>query len=408
MSFFLFPSPKNPQFCFSKHKNVIQFFITNFLYSKTPGIQLFINIVKLIVPDILNRFLLTIMLDEEIQLTPQLRETLVHINNYVKLRSEAFLIDADEVDDINYIIRMGAWDRTDDKVVILLFTNKSKRPFAVAKVGSETHFRTIEMEYRNTRLAYDNVKDSPLLIAQPIAFQVFDTVAIYFEHFFKGVPLNNYLKGIFSSGEKENIYVDIINRGKDFLANMKVSAHSMTIKDFSIYFYRPLEACENSDLAATHPSKVIELKSHVDHLMSTGICSVWMHGDLWGGSILVDSEAMAVIDWEFFSKNGVPLWDFFSLAFHIGTELHNRTDISSDFDNYFTCSHIADVVDDSLLYLANHFQISRDAIPLLFQCYLLFNMNARDTDKEKYWQNCLEKYWSVSASNTSDCKNRLL
>ena len=117
-----------------------------------------------------------------------------------------------------------------------------------------------------------------------------------------------------------------------------------------------------------------------------------MHGDLWGGSILFGGDKISIIDWEFFAERGVPLWDFFSIAFHAGESFYKD---SSDFLNYFTDIQISEKVDNSLLNLADNCRLDKNSIPFLFQSYLLFNIQKRDTDTEHYWQECLEYYWNI-------------
>jgi hypothetical protein len=121
-----------------------------------------------------------------------------------------------------------------------------------------------------------------------------------------------------------------------------------------------------------------------------------MHGDFWLGSILYNSGKVGFIDWEFFSERGVPLWDYFSLIFHIGIRI-----------NYFTDSEIYNNVDAHLSELAVRCQLDKIYIPTLFGCFLLLNMHTRDTPTEKYWQTLLEYYWTTSDS-TRNKAGRLL
>ena len=74
----------------------------------------------------------------------------------------------------------------------------------------------------------------------------------------------------------------------------------------------------------------------------------------------------------------------------------SKTGSTSDFINYFTHSRFAQQIDRSLVLLANRYNIEEEHIPFLFQSYLLFNMQKRDTATEIYWQNCLEIYWNIT------------
>ena len=116
------------------------------------------------------------------------------------------------------------------------------------------------------------------------------------------------------------LYNEVLKRCKAFLVDLNSQKQLLTTQDFSKYFYGPIEYFLETDQGLRHSYKLLKLKEEINHIENSKMLSVLMHGDLWLGSILYNNDKIGIIDWELFSIIGVPLWDFFSLVFHIGTE----------------------------------------------------------------------------------------
>lgn len=395
MTFFAFPSSQKPQFYFSNKKNAVIFFVNNFLFSKNVKIQFLINIIKFAFPHTFIYFLIKTILTREKRLPHKISDAIDDIREFIKTNRELFLLNSEKIEEINFIIRNSKWQRRNDKLAIILFKNFDKHPFAVAKAGSVQHKSSIELEFSNTKTVYDKFKNSKsILIPEPIAFHISDKSALYFERAVEGMPFNDYLK-LLSGKRRKDIYIDVLRNCKEQLVVFNCQEQFLSLEDFHKYFYNPLEVFSKTELGKRHSLKLKILKAQIDEILESKLISVWMHGDLWAGSILYNGKQAAIIDWEFFSRRGVPLWDFFLLVFYFGAVF-----------NYFTDQDISEIVDNSLLDLATHCKIDKNYIPIIFQSYLLFNVQNRDTDKEKYWQNLLEHYWNVSDSKRST--NKLL
>ena len=151
MSLLIFPSLHNPQFYLTNQSNVIQFFIRNFLFTKRPQLQSSINVANLYVPDVVKRFVFKKILHETNQLPLPFKDAFDGIQEFVSVNAETFSIDSGETPGSSYIMRTGAWQRPDDKFVILLFNKQNDKPFAVAKAGSIKYHKDIEQEFVHTK-----------------------------------------------------------------------------------------------------------------------------------------------------------------------------------------------------------------------------------------------------------------
>ncbi len=409
MSLLVFPSQNKPQFYISNDTNVIIYFIYNFLFSGKLKIQLLINIIKSILPNSLLSLLLKCLLKTEPALPAALSETLNSIKAFVSKNRDSFQIGNEICEDIHFIIRISTWQRVNDKFVIILFIHGNHNPFAVVKVGSLQYTDSIELEYSNTKAVYHKFQNNSLIsIPNPIALYKSDKMVAYFERSIDGLPVNHYLKLPSYNRSEQSHYIYILNTCKDFLIQLSAEKEPSTTTLFTKFFLTPIEAFEKSESGGKYSIKLDQLRAEADKLQGKHFHLVCMHGDLWGGSILYNDKKIGIIDWEFLTFNGVPFWDFYSIAFHAGEGV-NKIKFSklADFMIYFNNSYIAQEVDKCLLELAKSYKLDISAIPFLFQSYLLFNIQHRDTSTENYWQDCLEYYWNLSETK-QDNMDRLL
>ncbi len=397
MSFFIFPSSKKPQFYFSDSNNVLTFFIYNFLYSRNTKIQFLLNTIKSTAPDSFLCLLLKIIIKKGRNLPYTLSGTVDNLLSFIKNNRKIFLPNTEYVKDITFIIRTSKWQRATDKFVIIFFCNSNKQPFVVAKIGSLENPDAVRREFTNCQKVYNYFRETnTAFIPEPLTLLNTDKTITYFERILGGIPFNDYLKTIFRKNTKHNLYIQVSKKCKDFLINLHRQNQDLTSEDFYKYFYEPLDYFKKTILGQKHPSRLHKLKEQVDDMQNRGLHSVWMHGDFWTGSILYNGENIGVIDWEFFSERGVPLWDFFSLVFHIGGEV-----------NYFTDNRLSAEVDNCITDLSNIAKINTDHIRFIFQSFLIFNVKNRDTVNEKYWQNFLEYYWNRIDSGKNNVSNLL-
>lgn len=405
MSFFVFPDKNKPQFFFSDSINVVRYFVSNFLFSRKSKIQGLINITKSALPDTAWRLLFKLFLHNEEWLPDDLSDAIECSKEFIKKNKALFLPETVNDYEITFLIRKTSWQRRSDKFIIILFLKGGKEPFAVVKAGSAAHKIPIEFEFRKTKMVYDKFsKDKLFAIPGPLAFHNFNESVMYFERPVNGLPVNNYLKLISGKKRKLDVFLGILGMCENFLLQFNSQKELLNGLDFMNYFYEPVENFRRTEAGKTYSMKLENLIKYADRMLKDKLNAVWMHGDLWGGSILFGGDRISIIDWEFFSEMGVPLWDFFSIAFHAG-ESFNKD--SSDFLNYFTYIQISEKVDNLLLNLADNYRLDKSSIPFLFQSYLLFNIHKRDTDTEHYWQECLEYYWNVSDIERKK-SNRLL
>lgn len=392
MSFLVFPSRNKPQFIFSDKVNVIRYFADNFLFSRKAKIQGLINITKSVLPDTAWRLLFKLFLRKEERLPDDLSHAVEYSKEFINDNKELFLPETLNDYEIRFVIRKTSWQRRSDKFIIIFFLNGGKEPFAVVKCGSAGHKLPIEFEFKQTMTVYDKFSKSKLFeIPEPLAFHAFNKSVMYFERPVNGLPLNNYLK-LITGRKKRDLYLGILERCKNFLVKLDTQEEPLDSLDFKTYFNEPIEDFRRSESGKRYSLKLDNLMTYAGRMLKDKLNAVWMHGDLWGGSILFGGGKISIIDWEFFTERGVPLWDFFSIAFHAG-ESFNKD--ASDFLNYFADIQISEKVDNFLLNLADKYNLDKSAIPFLFQTHLLYNIQKRDTDTEHYWQECLEYYWNI-------------
>jgi len=405
MSFIVFPHKNKPQFFFSDSVHVVSYFVYNFIFSRKKRIQGLINISKSVLPDTAWYLLFKLFLHKEERLPDDLTAAIEYSKEFIRNNKTLFLPETVNDYEITFLIRKTTWQRRSDKFIILLFVNDGKEPFAVAKAGSATHKNSIEFEFKKTKMVYDNLsKDNLFTIPEPLAFHNFNESVIYFERTVNGLPINNYLKLISEKKIKLDLYLGILKRCENILLRLNSQKKLLDRVDFKDYLYEPIEVFRRTESGKRYALKLDDLMSYADNILKDKLNAVRMHGDLWGGSILLRGDKISIIDWEFFTDRGLPLWDFFSIAFHPG-EAFNKD--SSDFLNYYTELRISKEVDNSLLNLADNYQLDKSCIPFLFQTYLLYNIQKRDTDTEHYWQECLEYYWNISDMERNK-KKRLL
>ncbi len=408
MSVILFPSPKKPQYYLSNSKNVIDYFIANFLFSGKATTQLLINIAKTVLPDAFIYILFRNIFHKEDRLPDELSESLNSVIELINRNKEPSYVNFAKNKDMKFIIRQSAWQREGNKFVIILFIDHDKSPFIIAKAGKLNNKKAIELEFNNTKIAYSNLaNEDAFIIPEPVLFIATHKIGVYFERVAAGIPINCYLKLLFRVSKKADLYIYALDICKGLLLQLDRERQLLTSRDYEIYFHNPIDHLKNTALGRKYPARLITLKEQANIIQKERLYSVWMHGDLWGGSILYNGKNIWVIDWEFFTQKGVPLWDFFSFAFHIGETIHSGHNISSDFMNYFTHLNISHKIDSLLMYLANSLQVGEKYIPFLFQLYLMHNIQHRDTDTERHWENCLEYYWGLSPAE-GDNVNRLL
>jgi len=408
MNLLVFPSREQAQFYLSNNRLVVGFFIDTFLFSKNIRIQRLLNAAKRMLPGAVTGTLLKAVLPSQDELPHKLSEKFSAVWAVLEREKELLPGGVCSSDEILYIIRKSAWDRSGDKLVILFFNSQTTHPCTIAKIGTSVFRSAIKTEFNNTKEAYEAFrKNDHFLIPEPTAFYDTDDAALSFEKPVPGRPLNNYLKLMLSKKKKLGLILEVLEKSIKLFISMGHQTQKLPVSDISRYIGDPIEKSIRSELGTRYALRLQKLKAYADSLKMDGLASVWMHGDLWGGSILYDGDIIGIIDWEFFSKRGVPLWDLFSLVFHAGDSITSKDTAVSDFMNYFAYPQISEFVDSLLYQLADSLQIDHETIPFLFESYLLFNMHTRDTQREKYWQNCLEAYWTIQEKNTVHRKRLL-
>jgi len=385
-----FPSRKRPQFYISDNQSAIGFFINNLFFSKRKNIQSIINITKHVLPVKMIALLLKTFVQRDKKLPPEMTETVNEILKLIRRTDRGGLLCGIGYNsDVGFIIRNPTWQREIDKYVVIIFVDTVPHPSLIAKVISTGHIHgSSEREFHMTSDAYQRYGQI-ISIPKPIALYTLKDKKIYLETAIKGIPVNNYLKSIFTKRRRERVYIHILKRCEDILCEFSKYKKEMEQITANRYFREPIDNIERTPLGSEYPFFIQRVKGDLSTIGIDCIPSVFMHGDMWGGSVLYNNGDIGLIDWEFSTYDGVPLWDLFSLVFHTGAGIaENRI----DFMNYFTSPYISNEVDNIILRLADACGIEKRYIPFLFRCFLMFNIYHKDRPTEQYWQECLHLY----------------
>jgi len=284
----------------------------------------------------------------------------------------------------SFIIRHSTWERSFQRIIILLFDKNEDHPSYIIKVSSANN-QHLKMEFESlTAIAKLNLKQN---ISAPIDFVETKKYSILIEKALKGNPLNILGSNLLSSSKRKKLYEDGLVFVTDYCKSLPVGPQIDDVL-FNEYFIEPISFAKKNDFLNDF-TKRIDKQALILESIKFDLRSTICHGDLWGGSILVDKKGnKSIIDWEFFRQEAVPIWDYFMYMIRPGFIFNPRkSSIKQEFENFLTYSNPVNF--DLLKQLAVKFNIKYEYIDALFVSYLLYLGQKRGP----IWYDLVVLYW---------------
>jgi len=299
------------------------------------------------------------------------------------------------VDHNSFIIRLTTWDRKNDRFVLFIFKESNEKPSFIAKCLSDQYSNLLEAEFNNLKKVVNYFNKSQINIPTPVKFINTENQAIYLENYCTGIALNNLGNRELLPGKKFRLFIRGLAITCQVIKIFSQNRKAMDGKTIEKYFETPLRKFEETiPLAGEYPKNLNKLKEDLTRFKERNLFSIPMHGDLWGGSILINHHQNTVIDWEFFQEQGVPLWDFFMFVVHPGFALKGSTNgIKTEFLSFWFNDKGKEIIHNSLRELVVKFELDVNDVKFLFQSFLIYSIFARDNDKETNWGNLLGYCW---------------
>jgi len=375
--FLVVPSKKRPWYYVETSKVTITFFIENLLTSKYKLFNAFIRLLsKFIALDKLLAFI-----GHE---TDKIEESITSAVRLINLNNN------------NIIIRLTTWHRKNDKFTLFIFNGKQQTPHAIAKCLPNQFSHSLENEFANMKKITGYFKNTEISVPHPIKLIKSGTHSIYLELFCEGIALNDLANREFSPNQRLTLYEQGLNFVDNLIQKFAMFKSKMHQEIFELYIESSLENFEKTNrLVELYLHRFNKLKDTTVKMNNKNIASIPMHGDLWGGSILMNGNEAAVIDWEFFQDAGMPLWDLFMFFIHPGFVLkgHNKG-LFSEFRTFSRHKNVLNKMNHILNKRGAELDLEIEDIEFLFQIFLIYNCLTRDNSTEKNWETCLNNYWA--------------
>lgn len=307
------------------------------------------------------------------------------------------LVTRGELVDEHIIIRQTTWGRVNDKYVIFLLQTPNGIPKTILKCVTISHAHLLEVEYTKMQMLH-KYSFSSISLPTPLSFIKTDKNSFYFEEFVHGIPLNDLANRTISKEKRIDIYFQGAKIACNTMAELAEKKSRMCDEDFRHFFEMPIaKLVHKGKMARMYPEKVAALIKDLQALREAECFSIPMHGDLWGGSILVSEERTTVIDWEFFREEGVPFWDMFMYLVHPGFALNSHKrglldEFCSFCGNVSINNRIRKIIQDFETIL--NLDLRDHDMEFLFQAFLIFQAVTRDSEDTNDWENCLGVYWN--------------
>lgn len=390
MNFFAFPSLKRVRYYIEDDNKLIRYFFRNIHSSNKKILNAMIYLQRLMF--FFTPFKVRVFLEKDEKFPSYLKNAIKKINCKMFNNKSS-----------KFIIRLSTWHRKDDKFIIYIFDDRKKQPIAIAKCLSREHSFDLEKEFNNMSKISKYFDKSRLQIASPLSIIKDNTQIIYVEKFCEGYTLNNLADRTLLESKRLRLYYKGLAIVYEIVMNFAKDKTRMKTRTFEHYLKGPVENFEKTKgLAYQYPQKVKILKGKLKKVANKSIFSMPMHGDLWGGSILINNN-VNIIDWEFFQEEGIPLWDIFMFAVHPGFVFKkSNKGLLSEFCSFYTNKNVIKKLSTYLFEFQQLFHFDFNDIELLFQCFFIYNILTRDNIYENTWEKCLRYYWTHSALWTKD------
>jgi hypothetical protein len=376
-NFLVLPSQRRPWYYLQISRRTLDFFIKNLLASRHKLLNALIQRLNKFIP--IGKLLVffgykTGKIDESI-----------------KAAIASLKLDSNDI-----IIRLTTWQRKNNRFSIFIFNGRSEVPVAIAKCLSSQFSNAVKTEFENMQKLSEYFNNTEIFIPDPLKLIENNLHSIYLEKFCEGITLNDLGNRVFSHQKRLSLYVQGLAIVEELLNTFVDSKSIMRTEVYEKYIISSLENFEKaSNLVTLYPSNFFKLKQYASKIKNKTLFSIPMHGDLWGGSILLNGCKATLIDWEFFQEQGIPLWDLFMYFLHPGFIIkgHN-SGLFSEFCSFYENEIILAKINDIVNKQKGNLDLDFEDIEFLFQTFLIYNCLTRDFSTEKDWGMCLNYYWA--------------
>ena len=314
--------------------------------------------------------------------------------------------------DISFIRRGSTWLGDAGKVVYIIFRRGERYPSLIAKtVMSSEHGKTTLNEAQNIMTIW-NSASAKLRESLPRPLDVIEVngLPVYFEEATPGVALPEKVMLCWGKKKKKKIVSETIDKLATWLNEFQKGLNPCKdLIDSNVVeeqILRPLEQFSvEHDLNAREQHFIEKLRENAGLLEDFNIPLQLAHGDLWGGSLLLEIDgAMRVIDWEFFEPQGFPLYDFLYFAVHPGFTIHSKGEngLFGEFMNLFHDNYFSELICEHLKTLAKAAGVESSEVIELLIAMLLIRLSL-ERDLRNKTKDSWEHLFRYLLKNRSDC-----
>lgn len=290
---------------------------------------------------------------------------------------------------ISLIRRRSTWLGDDGKVVYYVFRKGDSFPSLIAKsTYSEKFMESIQNEAKNTKFIWENATENfRETIPRPLGLNKLNGIPVYFEEAVPGIALPEKVLSCWLSSSGKKIISTTMNNLlrwlDDFYKAFGTKKATLNSDFIGKHILNPIGIFESQNrLDSSEKRFLLRLKEKARLLEGKTINLVHLHGDLWGGSVLLGIDGrLKVIDWEFFERYGFPLQDFLYFAMHPGFIIHRsrKNGMLYEFMNLFQESFFTDIIRDYLSEQRGNYGIdSKEFIEIILALVLITLSNKRD------------------------------
>lgn len=226
-------------------------------------------------------------------------------------------------DEISVIQRSSTWRNEQGKTVHLLFRRRDRQPFAVAKfTQNETYRESIVREFEQLRWMRQHASvDFNRTLPRPLWLGEIGGRTVYLESACPGQSLAWILSSrpLWFRRKVRQTFDLVVTWLQTFYRELPRHPVTLTPQEWQHLLIEPLiRFGQQFELSTTEARLLQRLEQKIIALGDQTMPLVPSHGDFGGGAILIQNRQIAVIDWEFFRPQHLPLFDLFKLLIHPG------------------------------------------------------------------------------------------
>ncbi len=290
--------------------------------------------------------------------------------------------------EISVIQRSSAWRGEQGKTVQLLFRRRDRQPFAIAKfTQNETYRENIVREFDQLRWLRQRASaDFNRTLPRPLWLGEIGGRTVYLESACPGQSLAWMLSlRPFCFRRKVRQTFELAATWlKAFYRELSWQPVTLTQQERQRLLIEPLSRFgQQFDLSTTEARLLQSLEQKINALRHQTMPLVPSHGDFGGGAILIQNRQIAVIDWEFFRPQHLPLFDLFKLLIHPGVAVRpsQHWGMLDQFRALFELPWYAELARQLVLNLCAELKLMPELVGILFPIFLINLIHEHDRSR---------------------------